>query len=213
MGQISRTALKAFFETNDQPTEAQFIDFIDSCLNLTDDGTPLYSIAANSIDNTELATIATQIIKGRTSAGTGNVEDLTMAQVSVMLNTFFEEIIERPTTQPAIAAGVLTIDLNNRKQVLSEPRLSVGTLTINEDFTWAFSNATNGDLASAVLSLTGTRIITFPADVLVSNASTLGTWAAPNLTLTAGTDDLIEFQFLRYKTNSKWLLKVGEVAS
>ena len=37
MGQIGRVALKTFFETGDIPTEAQFIDLIDSLLNLTDD--------------------------------------------------------------------------------------------------------------------------------------------------------------------------------
>ena len=126
-----------------------------------------------------------------------------------------EEVIERPSTQPAVVTGTpntLTIDLNSRKQGLFEPRLSVGTLSINLDFDLVINNKANADLASIVLSLTGTRIITFESDVLVSNASTLGTWASPDLTITAGTDDLIEFQFLRYKTSSKWLLKVGEVS-
>lgn len=128
-----------------------------------------------------------------------------------------EEVIERPEIQPVIVTGspnILTIDLNNRKQGLFEPRLSVGTLSINIDFDFIISNKTNGDLISSVLSLTGTRIIKFESDVLVSNASTLGTWdgGAKTLTITAGTDDLIEFQYIRYKTSSKWLLKVGEVA-
>lgn len=34
MSQLNRVALKAFFETGDKPTEAQFIDLIDSCFNL-----------------------------------------------------------------------------------------------------------------------------------------------------------------------------------
>lgn len=37
MSQITRTALKLFFETGDVPTEAQFADFIDSCLNFSTD--------------------------------------------------------------------------------------------------------------------------------------------------------------------------------
>ena len=37
MSQIGRTALKAFFETDDVPTEAQFIDLIDSLFDFTDD--------------------------------------------------------------------------------------------------------------------------------------------------------------------------------
>ena len=39
MGQIGRTALKAYFETGDIPTEAQFIDLMDSIFNFTDDDT------------------------------------------------------------------------------------------------------------------------------------------------------------------------------
>ena len=38
MTQISRAALKAFFETHDQPTAQQFADFIDSVYNFADDG-------------------------------------------------------------------------------------------------------------------------------------------------------------------------------
>lgn len=37
MAQLDRAALKEFFETGDKPTQAQFSDFIDSCLNLIDD--------------------------------------------------------------------------------------------------------------------------------------------------------------------------------
>ena len=37
MGQIGRTALKTYFETGDKPTEAEFIDLIDSFFNFTDD--------------------------------------------------------------------------------------------------------------------------------------------------------------------------------
>jgi len=170
MSQRSRDILKTFFEKGDFPTSAQFIDFIDSVLNFTDDGTPIFDISDK------------------------------------------EEVIERPSTQPVINAGVLIIDLNSRKQGIYEPRKSVGTLSIDENFTWAFDNEENADLANAVLSLSGTREITFPADVLVSNASTIGTWTSPVLTLETGTDNIITFSFLRYKTNSKWELRVGEVA-
>lgn len=38
MAQQNRTVLKGYFETGDKPTEAQFIDLIDSAVNITDDG-------------------------------------------------------------------------------------------------------------------------------------------------------------------------------
>ncbi len=44
------------------------------------------TIAANAVTNSKLAQIATQTFKGRTSAGTGVVEDLTVAQMKTLLN-------------------------------------------------------------------------------------------------------------------------------
>jgi len=45
------------------------------------------SIIDNSITNTELSQVNTSTIKGRISSGVGNLEDLTTAQVTSMLNT------------------------------------------------------------------------------------------------------------------------------
>lgn len=44
MTALSRAALKAFFETGDKPTEAQFSDLIDSVPNLVDDGIPVVQL-------------------------------------------------------------------------------------------------------------------------------------------------------------------------
>ena len=44
------------------------------------------TIQNNVVSNTKLSTVATATIKGRTSAGTGNVEDLTPAAVRTLLN-------------------------------------------------------------------------------------------------------------------------------
>ena len=46
------------------------------------------TIATNAVTNTKLAQIATATFKGRTTAGTGNVEDLTVTQATAMLNQF-----------------------------------------------------------------------------------------------------------------------------
>lgn len=46
------------------------------------------TVDANVITNAKLATVATATIKGRSSALVGNVEDLTVAQVTAMLNAF-----------------------------------------------------------------------------------------------------------------------------
>ena len=44
------------------------------------------TIAANAVTNAKLATVATATFKGRTTAGTGNVEDLTVTQATALLN-------------------------------------------------------------------------------------------------------------------------------
>ncbi len=65
--------------------------------SLTDTGTIDFSyddptgkitaaIKANSVDNTYVADMATQTLKGRSTAGTGDPEDLTTTQVTAMLN-------------------------------------------------------------------------------------------------------------------------------
>lgn len=49
-------------------------------------------IADNAVDNTKLAQVSTQTLKGRTTAGTGNVEDLTATQATAILNVFGADV-------------------------------------------------------------------------------------------------------------------------
>jgi len=123
--------------------------------------------------------------------------------------------IYTPTTEPAISTGTITLDCGNNQEAMFEPRLSVGTLTINTNFTIALSNITGTKLISFVVQLTGTIVITLPADFNVSIPSSIGTWdnVANTLTIAAGTDDIIEFQILKYTSSSKWILKTSEVAT
>lgn len=64
----------------------------------------------NIIGNSKLATVATQTIKGRTTALAGNVEDLTPTQVTAMLNTMVGDSGSGGTKGlvPAPAAGDAT---------------------------------------------------------------------------------------------------------
>ncbi len=48
----------------------------------------VWAIDANAVTNAKLATMATARFKGRTTAGTGNVEDLTAAQATALLDAF-----------------------------------------------------------------------------------------------------------------------------
>jgi len=51
-------------------------------------GSGALTIGANKVSNSKLSQVATNIIKGRTSPGTGNIEDLTASQVTSILNAF-----------------------------------------------------------------------------------------------------------------------------
>lgn len=53
--------------------------------NLAVNGTTTLTLAANSVTNAMLAQVATATFKGRTTASTGNVEDLTAAQAAALL--------------------------------------------------------------------------------------------------------------------------------
>lgn len=56
--------------------------------DITVGATGVTAIGANKVANSQLATIATATFKGRTTAGTGNVEDLTATQATALLNAF-----------------------------------------------------------------------------------------------------------------------------
>jgi len=161
-------------------------------------------------NNTDATKIMQFLLSGLT---TGNTRTLTVPDKDI---TIGEEIYE-PTTEPAVVTGTpneLTLNLNNAKQAIFEPRLSVGTYTINIDFDVLLINDSNGLLFSVFFRLTGTRIISFESDVKVSIPSTIGSWdgIGKELTISAGTDDDILFVFQRNKTGSFWDLSVNEVS-
>lgn len=197
MAQQNRTTLKTYFNTGDTPTEAQFIDLIDSSPNPTDDGTTgsgsyvratsptlvtptlgaatatsvnkvaitapatgatitptdgttttlsggahsgtntgdqtitltgdvtgtgtgsfAATIANDAVTNAKLANMATQTIKGRTTAGTGDPEDLTATQATAILNEFTGDsgsggvkgLVKAPAAGDAAAGKFLKAD-------------------------------------------------------------------------------------------------------
>jgi hypothetical protein len=55
---------------------------------VTSTGDGATTIAANAVSNAKLADMATATIKGRTTAGTGDPEDLTAAQATALLDVF-----------------------------------------------------------------------------------------------------------------------------
>lgn len=97
-------------------------------------------IAANAVTNAKLAQIATQTIKGRTTAGTGDVEDLTAAQVRTLLGV--ESLTGRNILAWVNFNGTGTPSIRDSYNVSSITDLGTGNYTIN--FTSSVSNANYG---------------------------------------------------------------------
>jgi len=67
-------------------------------------------IANNTVGNTKLAQVATDTIKGRTAAGTGNVTDLTPAEVRTMINVADGATVDQDLSGLALKSNVLELD-------------------------------------------------------------------------------------------------------
>ena len=168
----------------------------------------IWELLAKTLTRGELAQYSVAIDK----QGEADTKRMTLEE----LVAFAESGIFTPVVEPTITLGspnTLILDCENSQQCKFEPRLSTGTLTINVDFTFSLTNTTKTEVISFFLSLTGTRIIQLSSSYLVSIASSIGSWnnSTYQLTISAGTDDLIEFSILWNNTASKWALIVGEV--
>lgn len=71
-------------------------------------GATALTIANNVVSNAKMTTVATNTIKGRVTSGTGNVEDLTGAQVRSIINV--EDGATADMTASEIRTALLTVD-------------------------------------------------------------------------------------------------------
>jgi len=129
---------------------------------------PATTIGTNVVTNAMLAQVATAIFKGRTSAGTGDVEDLTVTQATAMLNVFSSTL---KGLAPASGGGTTTF--------------------LRADGTWAAPAGSGGTTSNALVikadsgTTEGTDLYTFDG----SSAKTINIVAGTNITITktAGT--------------------------
>jgi fructose-specific component phosphotransferase system IIB-like protein len=129
---------------------------------------PTTTIGTNVVTNSMLAQVATAIFKGRTTAGTGNVEDLTVTQATAMLNTFTSSL---KGLAPASSGGT--------------------TNFLRADGTWAAPSGSGGTTTNPFIikadsgTTEGTDLYTFDG----STAKTINIVAGTNITITktAGT--------------------------
>jgi len=89
-----------------QPS-GNYITALTGQVTATGPGSVAATIATNTVSNSNLAQVATQTFKGRTTAATGNVEDLTATQATAILNAMVGDSGSGGTKGlvPAPAAG------------------------------------------------------------------------------------------------------------
>lgn len=172
-----------------------------------------------SNDHTDETWVVTDIYEGELFLNVPDGKSYTRSgDYVIYLNSPF-----RPVTEPVIVLGTpntLTVDLNKNPQSIIEPRLSSGTRSINVSFSLLFDNWENDEVHSEKYSFTGTIAIQMPdgtggqPNVKVSNAGSIGLWddGTKILTISAGTDDVIEFCFEKDRTGTFYDLVVGGVA-
>lgn len=107
------------------------------------------SVATNGITNAMLAQIATATFKGRTTAGTGNVEDLTATQATALLNTFTTSL---KGLVPASGGGT-TNYLRADGTFAAPPGTTNQTITLSGDV--------SGTGTTAITATIGNNIVTY----------------------------------------------------
>ena len=142
------------------------------------------NIAANAVDNTKLATVATATFKGRTTAGTGNVEDMTATQATALLNT-----VTSALKGLAPASGGGTTNFLRADGTWAAPTATVGAGTVtNAMFSTAtgdwggqwnawtsttFTNVTSGAISGAYMQVGKTLFLrgTFTAGTVTATGT------------------------------------------
>jgi len=129
-------------------------------------------VANNAITNALLAQVATATFKGRTTAATGNVEDLTATQATALLNTFTSTLNGLATASGGGTTTFLRADGTWATPTTGVVSSSSATATAS---TGAITSAT--DVAIASMTLTpgaGTYQVRFNAGVTLGTVTATG---------------------------------------
>jgi len=119
-----------------------------------------WTIDNNVVSNAKLATVATATFKGRTTAGTGNVEDLTATEATALLNVAVGDsgsggtkgLVPAPTTGDAtkfLRGDMTYVTISGGGDALTSNPLS------------QFASTTSAQLAGVMSDETGTGSLVF----------------------------------------------------
>lgn len=158
-------------------------------------------LAANAVTNAKLAQVATATIKGRTTAGTGDPEDLTGAQATALLNNVVGDsgsggtkgLVPAPGTGDAAARKFLLADATWAKPLVSATKVSASGTSV--DFTSIPAWVSRITIMFSDLSTNGTSLLRIrvgtggtPDTTSYICTSTMLTAGAATSTSTAGWD-------------------------
>jgi len=141
-------------------------------------------ITDNAVTNAKLAQIATQTFKGRTTASTGNVEDLTATQATAMLDVFTSSL---KGLVPASGGGTTTF--LRADGTFASPSAGAGDVvgpasSVNNNVVF-FDGTTGKLIKDSGLTLsgsnTGDQTITLTSDVTGSGTGSFATTIAANV--------------------------------
>lgn len=133
-------------------------------------GTTTTAIAANAVTNADLADVPTATFKGRTTAGTGDPEDLTATQATALLNTFTST-----TKGLAPLSGGGTTNFLRADGTWAAPAGGGGGATIAKSIlssTQANSTVTPAVLTDCTFTLTPGQSLTLDAILIFQSAAT-----------------------------------------
>jgi hypothetical protein len=133
-------------------------------------GTTTTAIAANAVTNADLADVPTATFKGRTTAGTGDPEDLTATQATALLNNFTST-----TKGLAPASGGGTANYLRADGTWAAPAGGGGGPTMTKSIllaTQANSTTTPAVLTGCTFTLTPGQTLTLDAILIFTAAAT-----------------------------------------
>lgn len=120
MSQVNRTALKGYFETGDVPTQAQFINLMDSVPNFVDDGVIVSgdnAITAHAGGGQADATLLEDLINRLSVVANANDSVKLKAAVAGNIQKVYNAGANAADCYPATGEQIMALGVNNPQSI------------------------------------------------------------------------------------------------